>query len=389
MSDDGTLIVGIVAGETSGDNLGAALMSAMQKQQPRLEFVGIGGPAMTENGLRSWIDIDRLAVNGFVEPLKRLPELIKILRSTRNKIIAAKVSCFIGVDFNFFNLLLAGMLKKAGIPTVHYVSPTVWAWRKGRIRSIAKKVDLMLTLYPFELDIYHANHIQAVFVGHPKADQIQPNDGPKGKKQARDKYQISHDVRLVAMLPGSRSSEVSYSGSDFIAAAKIIRDTQPAAEFILPAVNPKRQQQIEDLLQQSDLKAEDKSAYRVVPGDAQTVMMAADVVLVNSGTATLEAMLLKKPMVMSYRLGTMTYWVISRLVTTKYFALPNILANKALVPELIQYEATPEALAAEVLKLLEDEASTALNGEFDRIHRSLQKNSAQVAAAAVFELLSR
>jgi len=375
-------IYGFLAGEASGDNLGANLIRSLKRRDPDAEFIGIGGPAMIREGLDSWIDMDRLSVNGFVDPLKRLPELIKILLQTRGRMLKAGPACFIGIDSNFFNLLLEGMLKKRGIRTVHYVSPTVWAWRKGRIRSIAKKVDLMLTLYPFELPIYHENNIRAVCVGHPKADEIGFDDGEVGKLAARQKYSVSEGTCLVAILPGSRGGEVAYTGADFLGAADNIFQQKPGVEFIIPAANEKRKAQIELLL----FKQDKNLPVTVTLGDAKTVMQAADVVLVNSGTATLEAMLLKKPMVMSYRLGTLSYAIISRLVTTEFFALPNILSQQALVPELIQDAATPAALSNEVLRLLDSE-DAALIEKFDEIHHDLRKNSGDVGAKAIIELI--
>ncbi len=382
LAADSNLVIGLLAGELSGDNLGANLIRAMKESKPNTRFVGIGGPAMIAEGMECWTDIEKLSVNGFVDPIKRLPDLIKILVSTRDMLIKANVDCFIGVDFNFFNLLLEGMLKKRGIKTVHYVSPTVWAWRQGRIKSIAKKVDLMLTLYPFELDIYHDNGINAVCVGHPKADEIEMNEGESGKADARKTLEIENDSKLVAILPGSRKSEVAFSGPDFLAAASGILERQPDVQFIIPAANEKRKGQLEEMLNLLDTNL----PLEIVLGNSKTVMQASDVVLVNSGTATLEAMLLKKPMVMSYRLGAITYAIISRLVKTEFFALPNILSKKALVPELIQDAATPAALAGLVLELLENRNEDLLR-EFEDIHRLLRKNSGKTAATAIMELL--
>lgn len=374
----------MVAGEASGDNLGANLIRALKHHNADAKFIGIGGPAMIREGMESWIDIERLSVNGFVDPIKRLPELLRILLGTRNRIITCNPDCFIGVDSNFFNLLLEGMLKKHGIKTVHYVSPTVWAWRKGRIKSIAKKVDLMLTLYPFELDIYRENGIRAEFVGHPRADEIKPGEGESGKAAARARYNISENAEVIAILPGSRKGEVSYTGPDFFQAALKITEQKPDVEFIVPAANEKRKVQIEKQL--TDLNQ--SLSVQVTLGNSKTVMQSSDVVLVNSGTATLEAMLLKKPMVMSYRLGALTYAIISRLVTTDFFALPNILSNRELVPEFIQDAATPDALAGAVLNLL-DNKDPSLLATFDEIHHTLLGDSSAAAAEAVLDLIGK
>jgi len=373
----------LLAGEASGDNLGASLIQGLKARYPDARFEGIGGENMIQAGFESWVDIERLSVNGFIEPLKRLPELLRILLSSRDRILAADPVCFIGIDFNFFNLLLAGMLKKRGVKTVHYVSPTVWAWRKGRIKGIKKKVDLMLTLYPFELDIYKKNDINAVFVGHPKADEISPEQDPDVMVAARNHFDLPQDKTVVAILPGSRGSEVALTGPDFLQAAKQVSRAISGIEFIIPAANKNRAAQLKVLIR--ELSPELK--IHLVLGEAKRVMQAADVVMVNSGTATLEAMLLKKPMLMSYRLGWFTYAIVSRLVDTRFFALPNILSQKQLVPEFIQETATPENLSRALLKLLRSDEQTSLLETFDTIHRQLRKNAGFSAAEAVSNLV--
>lgn len=377
-----SLTIALVAGEASGDNLGAPLLRAIRNTHANARFIGIGGPGMISEGLECWTDMERLSVNGIVDPLKRLPELLRILLQTRDRIVAAGVDCFVGVDFNFFNLLLERMLKKRGIKTVHYVSPSVWAWRKWRLRGIAKSVDLMMALYPFETAVYEQNHIKAVFVGHPKADEIDPDDQRQGRSAARKQLGYADGDTIVALLPGSRGSEVKYSGPDFLGAAMIIARQVPGVRFLIPAANESRRAQIDGLVGELTENLD----IRVVDGLSTAVMQASDVVLVNSGTATLEAMLLKRPMVMSYRLGAITYAIVSRMVTTPYFALPNILARRALVPELIQDDATPEALAAAVIGHLESPDRAALLASFDEIHRTLRRGAAAQAARAVLSL---
>lgn len=376
------LTIGMVAGEASGDNLGAPLLMELVKREPDLRSCGIGGPGMISAGLESWVDMERLSVNGIIDPIKRLPDLISILRSTRDRMIDEQVDCFVGVDFNFFNLLLASMLHKRGIKTVHYVSPTLWAWRQGRIRRIVKSIDLMLTLYPFETDIYERHGVPVKFVGHPKADEIDPDAGDRNRQDARSKLGYSVDQRVVAILPGSRGSEVKYSGPDFLRAATLIVSKFPGTSFVIPAANEKRREQIQSLADQycPDLEV------KVIAGDALTAMTASDLVLVNSGTATLEAMLLKRPMVMSYRLGGITYAIVSRMVKTPWFALPNILARKPLVPELIQDDATPEALADAVGDLLSAGEHGQLLSAFNELHLQLRKNAAGEAAQAVLSM---
>ena len=375
-------VIAMLAGEASGDNLGASLIKGLRSIDPRITCVGVGGPRMAEEGFASWLDLNELSINGFVDPILRLPSLFKILIQTRNRIVAAKPACFVGIDFNFFNLLLAGMLKKRGIKTVHYVSPTVWAWRQGRVKSIAKKIDLMLTLYPFEVDIYLQNGMAARFVGHPKADEIGLSEGLAGKASARLELGFAEEDRVIALLPGSRKSEVNLSGPDFINAAVQLTRMNRKTRFIVPAANEKRKQQIEELV----LAQNGSIDFKVILGQSKLAMQAADVVLVNSGTATLEAMLLKKPMVMSYRLGSMTYAFVSRLVNTPYFALPNILANRPLVEEYIQAAATPEALAVAVNRLVDRDHSE-LMVAYDEIHQTLRCDAGVEAAKAILSLI--
>lgn len=374
-----TLVFAIVAGEASGDNLGGPLINAIKARHPDARFVGIGGESMLREGLESWFDIEELSVNGFVDPLKRLPRLFHILREARRKTREAGVSAFIGIDFNFFNLLLERLLRRDGVKTVHYVSPTVWAWRKGRIRGIRKSVDLMLTLYPFETEIYSAYGIDACFVGHPKADEIAPDEDQR--ERARQSLGYAYDDRVMAILPGSRSSEVAMTGPDFLGAAAILRTEFPSLKIAIAAANESRKAQIDSLCG----AFLPEGSYGVTTGNALDVMRAADAVLVNSGTATLEAMLLKRPMVMSYRLGGLTYAIVSRMVSTPYFALPNILARAPLVPELIQDAATPEALARELAPLLGANSHADLMSKFDEIHRTLRCNAGERAAAAILE----
>ncbi|MDZ7683784.1 MAG: lipid-A-disaccharide synthase [Gammaproteobacteria bacterium] len=374
------LSIALLAGEASGDNLGGPLVRALKQRHPDARIVGIGGERMIKEGLESWFDLEELSVNGIIDPLLRLPRLIHILRETYRRVIEADVDVFVGVDFNFFNLLLERLLKRRGIRTVHYVSPTVWAWRKGRIRGIAKSVDLMMTLYPFETAIFDAHGIEARFVGHPKANEIDPDED--GRAGAREVLGYAPSARVLAVLPGSRSSEVNLSGPDFLDASARLRRDHPDLHIAVAAANERRAAQIRTLCERR-LPA---GAWSITTGNALDVMRAADVVLVNSGTATLEAMLLKRPMVMSYRMGWLTYAIVSRMVTTPWFALPNILAQEELVPELIQDAATPEALARELSALLAAGPMPELMARFDDIHRSLRCNGAERAAEAVLEL---
>lgn len=369
----------MVAGEISGDNLGTPLIQELLARTDA-SFVGVGGSGMCGAGLTSWYDIERLTVNGL--PFGRVPDLYRILRDLESRFLADPPDVFVGIDYNFFNLWLEGLLRRAGIPTVHYVSPTVWAWRRGRLRQIQRNVDLMLTLYPFEAPIYEEYGIGVEFVGHPRADQIAPDAGLQGRAAARAKLGFKATDRVLAVLPGSRSREVRLSGPTFLAAAERVRTEFPDLQIAVPGANPERTRQIRELLAGSfpDLPA------RVFDGDAESVMLAADGVLVNSGTATLEALLLRRPMVMSYTLPGLTYAIVSRLVRTDRFALPNILAGKDVVPEFIQHEATVPNLAAALSGMLASGDDPGLMAEFDAIHAQLRRNAGARAAEAVLRV---
>ena len=372
-----SLTIAMVAGEISGDNLGAALVKEITRASPGVTFVGVGGPAMIKEGFSTEIDIETLSVNGFIDPLLRLPSLVRLLFHLRDRIVACGADCFVGIDSNFFNLLLAGMLHKQGIKTVHYVSPTVWAWRQRRIKKIARNVDLMMTLYPFETAVYEANNIPVVFVGHPKADEISPDEGRLNQVPIREQLGIAQDEVVVAILPGSRSREVDLSGRDFLATALLLADS--VTRFVIPAANRKRYEQLQLMLAEFPAL---NGKVTLLEGQSRQAMTASNVVLVNSGTATLEAMLLRKPMVMSYRVGKITYGIVSRLVTTKWFALPNILANRSIVPEFIQDAAVPSVMAGAVRKLLDEKEASSVIATFDEIHRLLKKSVDPGAEAA-------
>ena len=379
---DRSMTIAMVAGESSGDNLGASLMHQLKLKVPNINFVGVGGASMLREGFDSLVEMDRLSVNGFVDPILRLPELISILFRVRDRILESNPDCFIGIDSNFFNILLAGMLRPRGVKTVQYVSPTLWAWRSGRVKRIKRNVDLMLTLFPFEEAIYREHNIPVAFVGHPKAMEIGPDEGLSNKAAARVALSLPDDANVVALLPGSRSSEVAKSGPDFLAAARLLK--QKVDIFLVPAASPHRRSQIMQLLgDYADLE----QSVRVLSGDSKTAISAADLVLVNSGTATLEAMLLKRPMVMSYRIGSLGYLIVSRLVRVNLFALPNILAQKKLIPEFIQDEANPENLAKALVNLMEKANNNELLRAFDDLHHELRKDEG-TAALEVLKLCS-
>lgn len=376
------LTIAMVAGEMSGDILAAGLIREIKKHYPYAHFVGIGGDKMIAEGFHSLFPMERLSVMGIVDVLKRLPELLVIRHKLRALFLKYRPTVFIGIDAPDFNLNLEHALRAQGVKVVHYVSPSVWAWRQGRVKKIAQSVDLMLTLFPFELRFYEQHNVPARFVGHPLADQIPL---ASAKKSAREALGYPEQQRLVALLPGSRSGEVSYLGPVFIAAAKWCLERQPDLHFIIPAANAARKKQLLLLLD----KETQQLPVRIVEGDAQRVMAASDAVLLASGTATLEAMLLKKPMVVAYRWHPLTHAIISRMVHARYVSLPNLLAEQALVPELIQAQATAERLGATLLTVMTKENEQILVEKFTEIHHLLNRNSDQLAAQAVLKLIGR
>lgn len=376
------LTIALVAGEMSGDLLGSGLIREIKKNYPHAHFIGIGGEKMIAEGFHSLFPMERLSVMGIVDVLKRLPELLVIRHKLRTLFTKYPPAVFIGIDAPDFNLHLEYQLRTKGIKVVHYVSPSVWAWRQGRIKKIARAVDLMLTLFPFEKRFYERHNVPACFVGHPLADQIPLNSE---KEQARSALGYTKDQRLVALLPGSRSGEVTYLGPVFIEAAKRCLAEQADLQFIIPAANAERKKQILQLLN-SDQKP---LPVRIIEGDALLAMTASDAVLLASGTATLEAMLLKKPMVVAYRWHPLTHAIISRMVRTPFIALPNLLAEQALVPELLQEQASPERLAANVMSVMSQENERILLEKFTEIHHVLDRNSDHLAAQEVLKLIGR
>ena len=389
-----TIKIGLLAGEPSGDNLAAGLMSALRQQLGSagpVEFVGVGGPAMIAQGLHSLAAFDALAVNGFKEPLLRLPELWRLYRRLAQTFKDEGVDAFIGIDFNVFNFLLEKRLRKMGIATAHYVSPSVYAWRKGRTKKVAQCADLLFCLYPFEPKFYAGLPLRAVFVGHPLAEAIEPDAGSAvARQRCRQQLQIHSQDLVIAVLPGSRSSEVALMLEPFLMAMRMLCEELPQRQIsaVIPCVNAARRSQVEALLPQfADL------SIKLIDSDARAALIAADAALIKSGTSTLEAMLLGRPMVVSYKLGALSYAIASRLVSTPYIALPNILAGTELVPELIQDAATPAALAQALLSQL-DETTIASDraGVFAEMHQQLRggasgRGASTTAAQEILQLL--
>lgn len=380
------LRIGIVAGEISGDTLGAGLIRELRARYPHAEFFGICGPQMQAAGGVSLFPMERLSVMGLVEVLGRLRELFGIRDQLVTAFVEKKIDIFIGIDAPDFNLRLDASLKAHGIRTVQYVSPSVWAWRQGRVEGIRAVVDTVLCLLPFEKKFYDAHGVEAVFVGHPLADSLPlVND----TQAARHALQLQPQGEYVALLPGSRGGEVSRIAPTLFAAAEKIRRQRPQARFIIPAINAARRADIENFLAQAGLDAQ-VFDDTLGPGVGRLVMSAADVVVLASGTATLEAMLLKKPMVVAYKLHWLT-WLIARfMVKTPWVSLPNLLANEKLVPELLQDAATPTAVAEETLRWLADARYRESRlQKFTGLHQQLRQNADVKSADAVQRLLEK
>jgi len=377
------LRVGLVAGEASGDTLGADLIRALRAAAPDTEFFGVAGPKMQAAGCEVWEPAESFAVMGLVDVLRDLPRLMQLLARIRRMFLAARPDVFVGIDAPDTNLRLARRLHAAGIPTVQYVSPQVWAWRQGRARSMRESVDLVLCLLPFEKRFYDEHGIRAEFVGHPLADAI-PIDVDRAA--ARADLDIPASARLVALLPGSRRGEVARLAQDFAATARWLAAKRPGLQFIAPMASAATRQIFTEALA---LHAPEVQV-RLIDGQAQTALIAADAVLVASGTASLEAALCKRPMVVVYRLGAMTAWILRRLnlVKVKFFAQPNLLADRRVVGEYFQEQIIPESIGAELLMWLDDaERRSGLEREFSRIHADLRRNAGARAAQAILSLL--
>ena len=369
------LRIALVAGEASGDILGAGLMRALKAQHPAVEFIGVGGPLMQAEGLTSYFPMERLSVMGLVEVLGRLRELLARRKLLIQTLIEEKPDVFIGIDAPDFTLNIELKLRQAGIKTVHYVSPSVWAWRQNRVLKIREGCDLMLTLLPFEARFYEEKGVPVRFVGHTLADTI-----PLQADRAAARAELSlPDGPLVALMPGSRGGEVGRLGALFFDAAERLQALKPGIRFVLPCASPQRRAQIETLLEGRTLPV------TLLDGQSHLALAACDAVLIASGTATLEALLYKRPMVVAYRLAPLTFWILKRMVKSPYISLPNLLAQRLLVPELLQDDATPQALAQTLLPLI-DGGEEQTRG-FDDIHRTLRRDASNQAADAVLTLI--
>jgi lipid-A-disaccharide synthase len=376
------IVVGIVAGEASGDLLGSHLMAALKEVRPEVRFVGIGGPKMQSEGMEVLFPMEKLAVRGYVEVLRHYREIVGIRSKLRKYFLANRPALFIAVDAPDFNLDLELALKQRGIPTVHYVSPSIWAWRGERIHKIKRAVSHMLALFPHEPELYQQAGVPVDYVGHPLAD-ILPEQ-PK-RAEMRETMRIPAQAKVFALLPGSRQSEVRQLARTMIETARLIMQKLPDARFLVPLASRETRGIFEQALY--DCGAQELPITMLF-GHAQDAMIVADGVLVASGTATLEAALLKRPMVITYRMPALSWWLMKRKSYQPYFGLPNILCGRFVVPELMQEDATPENLAQALLNLLDNkDAVEQLEQTFVDLHRSLRQNAAQKAAQAILPYL--
>lgn len=379
--------IALVAGEASGDILGAGLVAELRRRHPDAEFAGIGGDGMRAAGLDAWFDASELAVMGLAEVLRHLPRLLRLRRQLRERLLAWQPDVFIGIDAPDFNLGVERWLKQRGVRTVHYVSPSVWAWREKRAEKIGSSADRVLCLFPMEPPIYARHGVDARFVGHPLADEmpLEPD-----RLAARRALALDDDRPVLALLPGSRVGEIHRLAADFLAAAAQVVAQQPQLQVVVPMANAHARVAFEQVLGRHPDAAALAPALRVIDGQARTLMRASDVILLASGTATLEAMLAKRPMVVAYKVAPLTFALVKGLGLLKvdHYALPNVLAGERVVPELMQHDCTPERLAEATLAMLRDPSAEArLAHRFRALHEQLRRDASARAADAVEELM--
>ncbi len=375
-------LIALIAGEASGDILGAGLMQSLQARYPGARFIGVGGSEMAAAGLDSLFPMEKLSVMGITEVLAHLPELLRLRKQLIRFLLEQQPDVVIGIDSPDFTLPIERRLHEQGLKTVHYVSPSVWAWRQGRIKGIKKSIDLMLCLLPFEARFYEEHQVPVAFVGHPLADRVPLQTDSAA---ARDSLGLDLDETVIAVLPGSRGGEVGQLMPVYLDAMVELHRTRPQLRFVIPAANAARREQIQMLLGQAP-----GLPVTLVDGESRTVMSAADVILMASGTATLEGLLVGKPMVVGYRVGKVTYAIASRLVKSEFFSLPNLLCREEMVPELIQDGLTVEAVVASVSRWLDKpEQAKALISRFRAVHEQLRGGASEKAAEAVSQLLER
>jgi lipid-A-disaccharide synthase len=368
--------IAIVAGEKSGDELGGPLIDSLKKQFPDAEFIGLGGDSMKSKGLTSFFDIKEIAVMGIVEPLLRLRKILNLRKNFKKFLLDQKPDLYIGIDSPDFNLPIARYLKKQlGIKTIQYVSPSVWAWRKGRIKTMESYIDLVFTLFPFEGEAYADSSIRVSYIGHPLSYKF-PIEGKKPFSE--DPVLSKNNNKVIALLPGSRNSEVSLLGNEMLRAAKLIKNDLPEARFLMPLSSPDHKELLEE--------GGDKGIVEFSYGNSQEVLKSADLAIITSGTATLEALLMQTPCVTVYKTGWLSFKIIKPLLNIKYFSLPNLLANKGLLPELLQDEVTPENIHTTFMSLFRQDKEKYLQ-EFKKIHTSLMAGGSDLAAKEIKEML--
>jgi lipid-A-disaccharide synthase len=373
-----------VAGEASGDLIAAGVVAELRQRAPELRCAGIGGDRMIESGFEAWGHVRELSVRGYVEVLRHLPRLLRLRANLLTRLRAEPPAVFVGVDAPDFNLGLEEKLRASGVPVVHYVSPSIWAWRSERLGQIRHAVDRMLLVFPFEQQIYDDAGIPATYVGHPLASMIPLLPDAVA---ARARLGLGVEGPLVAVLPGSRADEVRHLGPPFIAAMSLLRAREAGLRFVIPAADPALKHALATMLASH---AELSGCVTLTDGRSHDCLEAADVVLVASGTATLEAALYKRPMVIAYRMPALSAWIMRRKGTIAFVGLPNILAGESLVPELLQEQVTPAAIADTVHALLRDDARRAALAErFSAMHRELRRDTAALAADSILEVARR
>ena len=376
---DKPLTVALVAGETSGDILGAGLIRALKKHHPNMQFVGIAGPQMQAEGCKAWYEMEELSVMGIVEVLGRLRRILAIRRDITKRLIDLKPDIFIGIDAPDFNLALEGKLKQVGIKTIHYVSPSVWAWKQKRVFKIKRNTNLILAFLPFEKAFYDKFDVPCRFIGHKMADDIPLEPDQTAMRQ---QLGIPLDGQCLALLPGSRHAEVTLLSEPFLKAAQLLRDKLHDLHIIVPLVNSKRRAEFEQI--KAEIAPELK--LQLLDGHAREAMIASNAAILASGTVALECMLAKCPMVVGYKMKAFTFWLAKKLIKTAYVSLPNILAGKEIVPELLQHDCTPENIANHVLPFLESD-NTELKATFLALHKQIRCNADEQAAQAVLDVL--
>lgn len=372
-------VIAMVAGEASGDTLGADLIAALKRRYPQARFVGIGGPKMIAQGFESWAPMEKLSVMGFFEVLKHLPELLQLRKQAIKHLLELSPDVFIGIDAPDFNFRIESRLKEHGITAIHYVGPSIWAWREKRLLKIKRSVDGVLVLFPFEPPYYHRYGIPVKFVGHPLAHRFTMHPD---QKAARQQLGLPNDANITAILPGSRMSEIERMADVYIQAASLIQQKHPDMHFIVPCIHQKARQRIEQAVGTFGQALK----IHLYDQQSQTVLEACDQAIVTSGTATLECALLKRPMVLAIKIHPLSYWIMKRLATTPWIGLPNILAGESLVIEFIQQDATPDKIAGEINQLIDNPQRRQRQiSAFEKQHIALKQNASELASDAIIE----